>query len=143
MSDLFDKIRLLLNSIEKAAPDEVEEENLEYYQDVIEGVINYYEGVLNRANAIIDRNKNKIFIDVLDLNTRGEVERAMRAYTKTYLLGLPISVEATSELAQSLIQICKTYKLDPPRDWVDVAQFNTDIGRVKTKLKYIREVAEM
>lgn len=142
MSDLFERVRLLLKSIETAA-DGSEEENLEYYQDVIEGVINYYEGVINRANTIIDKNKNRIFNDVLNLSTRGEVERAIRAYTKSYLLGLPISVEATSELAQSLMQICKQYKIDPPKDWMDVAQFNTNIGRVKTKLKYIREVPEL
>lgn len=143
MSDLFDKIRLLISSIEKAAPDDSEDSELHYYQDVIEGVINYYEGVLNRANDLLDRNKNKIFIDVLDLNTRGEMERAMRAYSKAYLLALPISVEATSELAKELIQMCKPYKLDPPKDWIDVAKFDTDIGRVRNKLKYIRETAEM
>jgi len=143
MSTLYDKISLLLKSIEKATPEGPEEENLEYYQDVIEGVINYYEGVLNRANDIVDRNKNKIFRDVLDLNTRGEMERAMRAYTKSYLLCLPISIEATSELAKELIQMCKVYKIDPPKDWEDVAKFNTDIGRVKTKLKYIRETIEL
>lgn len=142
MSDLFERVKNLLSSIENAAAID-EEGSLEYYQDVIESVINYYEGVLNRANNILDKNNNRIFNDVLNLSTRGDIERAMRAYTKSYLLGLPISVEATSELAKSLIQLCKTFKVEPPRDWVDVAKFNTDIGRIKTKLKYIREIPEL
>lgn len=141
--DLFERVRKLVSQIETAAPEAGETEILEYHQDVIEGVINYYEGLMDRANAMLDKNKEKVFVDVLSLTTRGQVERAMRAYSKSYLLSLAISIEATSELAKELILLAKKYKLEAPKDWIDVAEFNTSIGRIRTKLPYVREAVEM
>lgn len=140
-NDLLKLINKALLAVETAKEEDLNE--VKYFADAASSLISYYEAVLDRANKILDRDKVNIFIDVLNLRTRGEVERAMLAYDMDYLLSLNLSVEATAELTQNLIQIAKRFNLPVPSVWKEVAKSNSDIGKIKTDLKHVRQVIDI
>jgi hypothetical protein len=82
---------------------------------------------LRRANHFLDLKKSKVFENILDINSRGQAERAYNSYTKNYLLSLGLSLSATAELASSLIMICKKYKVGASEDWKTVAAMDIDM----------------
>lgn len=92
-----------------------------------EQYILYLSAALTRANKVLDKNKETVFAQVLDLNSRARVERAVGAYDKPYLLSLGLSLEATSELARNLIDTAERFKVSPPRAWKEVAMLNIDL----------------
>lgn len=147
MSDLLLLINQAMKAAEISAADDTEEDNsaneADNYTDAMTSLVTYYEAVITRANEIMDREKTSIFLDVLNLNTRGEVERAMLAYNTAYLFSLNLSMETTAELAQNLITYAKKYKLPIPKDWFDVARSNANLGVVKTKLKHVRQTMDI
>lgn len=147
MSDLLLLINQAMKAAEISAADDTEEDNsaneADNYTDAMTSLVTYYEAVITRANEIMDREKTSIFLDVLNLNTRGEVERAMLAYNTAYLFSLNLSMESTAELAQNLITYAKKYKLPIPKDWFDVARSNANLGVVKTKLKHVRQTMDI
>lgn len=147
MSDLLLLINQAMKAAEISAVDDTEEDNsaneADNYTDAMTSLVTYYEAVITRANEIMDREKTSIFLDVLNLNTRGEVERAMLAYNTAYLFSLNLSMESTAELAQNLITYAKKYKLPIPKDWFDVARSNANLGVVKTKLKHVRQTMDI
>lgn len=148
MSDLLLLINQAMKAAEiSAAENEDDKDNsaneAENFTDAMTSLITYYEAVIARTNSILDRNKRSVFIDVLNLNTRGEVERAMLSYTTAYLFGLNLSMESTAELAQNLIYCAKKYGLPIPKDWNDVARSNANVGVVKSKLKHVRQTLDI
>ncbi len=92
-----------------------------------EQLIVYLNAVINRSNKILDKNRERVFSDVLSLNTRGEAERALTAYNRHYLLSLPLSLDTIVELAQELILLVQRYGIDPPKDWTRIAKFDVGI----------------
>lgn len=137
---LHEAIQNVLTAAEIAA-DEGAEKPL-VYVDAMTSLMSYYEGVIARADKIMDRKKEKVYNDTLALNTRGEMERAMTAYTVDYLLGLDLSLEATSELALQLIELIKRYNLPAPQAWIDVAKFDTSVGVAQNQLKRVRQALD-
>lgn len=93
-----------------------------------EQLIVYLNAVVNRSNKILDaKNKQRIFTDVLSLNTRGDVERALTAYDRQYLLQLPLSLDSVVELAKELISLAASYGISPPKAWKNIAKYDVGI----------------
>lgn len=111
--------------------------------DTMTNIMTYYETVIARSDRILDQRKEKVYRDTLNLNTRGDLERAMSAYTEDYLIGLNLSLDATSELAKELIVKLKRYDLPAPQAWINVANFDTAISQIRTKLKHVRQVPDL
>lgn len=143
MSDLFSSIKELITRSVEIAAETNDDEKIDYHQNVIESAINYYENIIERANYFMDKNKAKIFNDVLNISTRGEAERALKAYTKSYLLNLGLSLDSTAELGRSLVQLSKQWKIEPSQDWIDVSKYKMGLGEVTTELKYVRDTVEI
>lgn len=143
--DLYGLIGELLNTAKELAAkkdDPDTEVDISNYDDAFSNILRYYEGVIQRQDKILDRKKLSVFSDVLNLTTRGQVERALTSFNYSYLLGLNLSLEATSELAENLIQLANKYKLPIPEAWSNAASYKNDIGVIKTKLRHIRDVPE-
>lgn len=92
-----------------------------------EQLIVYLNAVINRGNKILDKNRDRVFTDVLSLNTRGDVERALTAYNRHYLLSLPLSLDSIVELTKDLISIAGRYGIEPPKTWKNIAKFDVGI----------------
>lgn len=73
-----------------------------------------------RANAILDKNKQKVFMQHITISSRTDAEKAVLAYNNPYFLSLPISLESLAELVQTIKDACATYKVKAPRSWDDV-----------------------
>tara|TARA_B100001750_G_C15155757_1_gene421851 strand:+ start:44 stop:457 length:414 start_codon:yes stop_codon:yes gene_type:complete len=125
------KILEIANALHSAAEVAAEEE-AKFEPTVDEQMVAYLQAQIKRADAFLDKRKDKVFEDTLSIRTRGEVERAIIAYDADYLLGLGLSVEATSELAQSLIQIAKKHKVVIPKDWNDIAKMDINLESTST-----------
>jgi len=142
-TNLFDTIRNLAASVELAADeDSVLDEDV-YVSDSYQNLFDYYESVIIRANEILDRKKLDVYSDVLNIATRGQMERATLAYDKEYLMGLGLSLEATAELAEQLIIAAVRWKCSIPEDWRTVAGSNDLLDLAKKKLKYIRTIPDL
>lgn len=100
-----------------------------------EQLIVYLNAVILRSDKILDKNKPRIFSDVLSLNTRGDVERALTAYNKHFLLSLPLSLDTIVELTKELITLAAKYQIDPPKDWKNISKY--DVGMVKSSINLI------
>lgn len=75
---------------------------------------------VSRANAILDKRKDKIFMDHLTITNRTSAEKAALGYDVAYFLSLPLSLESVAELVQSMKEACISYKCTPPRSWDDI-----------------------
>lgn len=73
-----------------------------------------------RANAILDKHKDKVFMQHLNITSRTSAEKASIAYDVPYFLSLPLSLESVGELVQALKEACISFKCTPPRSWDDV-----------------------
>ena len=92
-----------------------------------EEYITYLTACLIRSDKILDQNKQKVFNSVLNLPTRGRVERAIVAYDKHFLLSQNLSLDSTSELAKALIEVAKRFKVAAPRDWVEMSRMDIEL----------------
>lgn len=66
---------------------------------------------LHRANRLLDRRKDMIFAQHLNITTRGEAERALVAYGQSYMMKLPLSLDAIQELSQGLVDVLRRFKV--------------------------------
>ena len=92
-----------------------------------EQYIIYLSAALARANTMLDARKQDVFADVLNLTTKGRVERAVTSYDKAYLLGLRLSLESIAELASELILRAKRFGVDAPDAWLDISKMRIEI----------------
>ena len=133
MAKITEIAKMIAASVDKT--DELDSMVLEVAaeeEEAVEPTVNeqmmaYQMAQLLRANTFLDKKKDAVFSDVLDLRTRGMVERAINSYDIDFLLGLGLSIETTAELAKSLIVIAKRHKVTIPNDWINVAKMNIDI----------------
>lgn len=100
-----------------------------------EQLIVYLNAVILRSDKILDKNKARVFSDVLNLNTRGEMERALLSYNKHFLLSLPLSLDSIVELTKELISLAAKFKVDPSKDWNNISKY--DVGMVKSSINLI------
>lgn len=149
---LFETIRKLAESaskipipspVEIAADDDIILDEDVFVSDSYQNLFDYYEAVIIRQNEFLDRKKMDVFSDVLNLTTRGQMERATTAYSKDYLMSLGLSLEATSDLAQQLIILAVRWKCAIPEDWRTVAGSRDLLNMAKKKLRYLRTTPEM
>lgn len=105
--------------------------------------IEFYSAALRRANRFMDRDANRITGDVLNIQSRGEAERAIVAYDIAYLMQLGLSLEATSELAKSLIALVIPYKVVPPDAWRAVANYNVELEEQIQNRPYPRKLLDL
>ncbi len=142
MSNLRTVVQLLVNGAELAADEQFLGEDHHELDDK-DLLVQYYELSMQRANAILDRNKDRYFNEVLNLTNRGDMERALRTYDRSYLLSLPLSLESIGELAKSLIQMSYRYKTQPSSAWKDVAAMNIDMEPPARATNYPRKLADI
>lgn len=141
--NLFETVRKLAASVELAADEDMVLDEDVYVSDSFQNLFDYYESVIIRANELLDRKRLDVFSDVLNLTTRGQMERAIAAYSKDYLMGLGLSLEATSDLAEQLIILAVRWKCAIPEDWKTVAGSKDLLNLAKKKLRYIRTIPDI
>lgn len=141
--NLFDTIRKLVGTPETAADDFDPLDEDVFVSDSFENLIDYYEAVIIRSNDLLDRKKMDVYSDVLNITTRGKMERAIGAYDKDYLMSLGLSLEATADLAEQLIILAVRWKCAIPDDWKTVAGSKDLLNLAKKKLRYIRAVPDI
>jgi predicted GTPase len=131
MSKILEIAKTLISvaELEELANLELAASEIEMLQapSVEEQYIVYLSAALTRMNNMIDKNKKDVFADILNIQTRARVERAIVAYDKAFLLNLQLSLESVAELASELIMIAKRFKVPPPNAWVDVSKMRIDL----------------
>lgn len=131
MSKILEIAKTLISvaELEELANLELAASEIEMLQapSVEEQYIVYLSAALTRMNNMIDKNKKDVFADILNIQTRARVERAIVAYDKSFLLNLQLSLESVAELASELIMIAKRFKVPPPNAWVDVSKMRIDL----------------
>lgn len=139
---LRDRVRML---IETAADRPVVDSAPEVFrlEDVEDAETVYYMLALQRANRILDRNKQALRQSVLSINNRAQMERALVAYSTSYLMGLNLSLDAISELAQDLVRLARDYRCVPPQAWLDIATFNTGLRLPAEEPTYPRRLVDL
>lgn len=75
---------------------------------------------LNRANVLLDRNKDKLFSDLMSIRNITDMEKTTLCYTADYLMDLPLSLDSLRELVATLMQQCAKYHVSPPQAWIDI-----------------------
>jgi hypothetical protein len=134
MSKLIEVAKQILMSCEIAAEDISVAEG----PSAEEQYISYLQAVIIRANQYLDKDKGRIFAEVLALPTKGSIERAIIAYDRYYLMQLGLSLESTCELAKELCLVAKQGKVGIPKDWkaiseMDIVLSNPTVGIMNRK----------
>lgn len=140
MPNISEITKEILASIPEIAA-ETDEYDLSNFSSASDQLADYYRAQIIRANLFLDRHKDRVFNDVLNLSTRGQVERAIESYDTIYLLSLGLSLDSTSELAQRLIRIAKQYPVNIPESWLKLS--GMDFNLEYTESVYNRKIARV
>lgn len=80
---------------------------------------------LARANALLDKKKNQISLDIISsLTGKTACEKAAESYTVDFWLTLPLSWPSVLELMQEVTLILKRYKTSIPQSWITLGDFD-------------------
>lgn len=86
---------------------------------------------LSRANALLDRNKNSLFLDILsNLSTKTACEKAAASYDTDFWLSIPLSWGSVIELMKEASLLLKRFKTNVPSSWSNLA--DTDLSNLDT-----------
>lgn len=84
---------------------------------------------LTRANLILDKNKDKVFADILNIRNITDATSMSEDIGADFILDLGLSLAATSELASAMIVAVRGFKVEPPDDWVALAKGVYNFGK--------------
>lgn len=82
---------------------------------------------LIRANNILDKNKDSLLFDLLNLSKKEDIMRAAQSYDYSFLIDQHLSLGSLQDLCRELIVLAKKYGVTPPQVWTDFMLGNTQL----------------
>lgn len=89
---------------------------------------------LQRANRLLDVNKDKIVFQILNIQNVADLTRAVQSYTRSFLLSQPLSLATVQEICSELCLLAAKYKTVPPSAWKDIVAGDFKLATVSPDL---------